>query len=356
MKSIIISLGILFLLSSCGDDTSIESCEYRLETSVDKASTEAEYEAVITLADGDCKTTMVNAGKSEDLAMYKAGAYLGKSGISIAGLTSTLLSGGDIMTALVAKFSGADAALNISEAITEYEKVTTADKNCTLAQTSTLTTQNRLNTCIILGYVKPIMATAGISTLTGPSVTYNGQEVSSMTALLDPTSIGIVSGTATEFDVDANGTMDSSQATGEILSGNGVDDTAHTTLSFVSGGTTYTYDHKTITITSSDAAFSDYKGYFLLTTGTSINIVTSGYCSLTMVTCSTRNDTDCFVCPVINSSGDALTSTTVVVDMLDSVDANDTSNPLASVKSSIDSDSNGTISDAELAAYMAASN
>lgn len=357
MKSINLAISFLVILfltisfTACGNETSLESCIYKLEYGSDKSTTQASYQSIIDLADGACKTVLENNGMSCELKTYKASAYMGKAGISLSSLIDTLLSGGDPMTELMSMVSGGTSALYATEAMTLYDDISnnTACSNSTRADATTITT-----------YVRPLQAVGAISTLTGPSLTYNGEEVSSLTALLNPSSVGIVSGSYTEFDVDGNGLLDSTQATAIAMAGSvsnatteSFNDATPTTLAFVKSGTTYTYNHKLITILSGDnATYNNYESYQLLDQSTSVPVLTDGYCNLTFTTCTTLNTTDCFVCPIISSNGTALTSTTAVVDTLNAIDS---TSPLYAIKTMLDTNGDG-LTEAELATYLSTIN
>ena len=348
-----IALILFFTMSfvtfnGCEDDTSLQSCIYRLEYGSDKSTTDTAYQAVIDLADGECKSVLENAGMSDELKTYKAAAYLGLAGISLSNMVDTLLGGGDLMNELMNMVSGGTSALYATEAVNLYDEITNSEADCN-------STTVKADACTITGYVRPLQAVGGISTLTGDSLTYNGEEVSSLTAVLDPTSVGINSGTATEFDVDGDGLLDSAEASAIALSGavgsfNATyddPDPINATLTFTKDSTNYTYDHNKVTINSIDnGTYANAVFYKLLDQSTSVPILTDGYCSTSFVTCTTVNTTDCFVCPVISSNGTSLSSTTVVVDALNSADA---SSPLYAIKTMI---SNGTITEADIASYL----
>ena len=191
-------------IDGCQDSTSLESCTYDMDYKLDKGK----YSEVLTMADGECGKVLQDAGDGDKLRLYKAASYLGKAGVSVDKLLGDVknLSGSDGMSSLINNFAGVDAVLNINLAMKEYNAIT-ANIDC---NSSTLNDTMKAS-CALKNFISPIQGLATMSVLAGDDLTYNGKQVTAITALMDPASVGIKDdGTQTEFDVDGNGTLDSS--------------------------------------------------------------------------------------------------------------------------------------------------
>jgi hypothetical protein len=341
-----------------------------MDYKLDKALTSSDYDEIITVTEGECGTVLAEAGKGDELHLYKAAAYIGKAGISITGLTGALSSGDDAMSTISSLVNGPVPMLNLGLALDEYALVTNG-LNCDDSSISSIAKTS----CTVKSFIGPMQALSTMSVLAGNSMTYNGQEVTAMSALMNPSSVGIKDdGTQTEFDVDGNGTLDSSQATGMAMN-YGVDDANNTgigtnlegadpkAVTFTKGSNTYKYQLIKVTISSKDGDTSKDAISYQLISGVSpdntnnftsvadgrTSMTISGFCDTSFVKCDGYSAGSCYPCPVIQADGDAMPSTTAVADTLNSSD----DPQMEEAKNMLDCNSNGIVEDAEVAYYMA---
>ena len=370
-KRLIVSSFVLlsFGISGCGNQESDASCRVQLEMDLDAASNATEYQAVRDKATGECS----GAISTTELSQYKAATYLGEAGISIAGLAPDLLEdGADPMNVITAKVSGVEANQLIDLALAEFDTLVT-DEQCTNKANLTLSSA-QLSACTTKEFVKPLMAVSNLSLVAGESVTFEGKEVTAISALQDPASVGIDTDnsdgiSATEFDINGSGTIDSSEFTAfaigyasalakdqnnsttteddNYVNAIDTDDDSNgsvdgqetfkaadilTNVNFTKNGTRINADHShryveiELTNKYDFATSGNKKEYKLIETQTSssdatkvvMNVaVTNGLCEVEITTsCTTRNNTDCFPCPVVSADGSAMNATDGIADML----------------------------------------
>lgn len=339
-------------LAGCGTENKIstEACKFDVEILLNEGSYDA---SLAKVADSSCSGLTIS-----EASMYKATAYMGKAGLSFRGFAAdigALLDGsGDPISLIGSKVSGATSMTNLKNASLEYDLVI-GTSNCTTTTNSVVKTA-----CSAKDVVSPMLAISSMSVLGGEAVTYNGQLISPISAMMNPTSVGITSGTATEFDVDGDGNFDNSQAAAMALqySFNGTTIFGDNTITNSYGNRTFTnpssgpFELIKSTIVAVAPMSKNTINWHLVNQASASTVTTEGYCSLQNVAC-TKDEVDgsanCYPCPIIDSRGQTSTSTE---NILSSINSADSTSPLASAGDAMDCDQSGTVSNSELSTFM----
>ena len=302
-SAIYTALAASLFFTGCSEDTP-EACAYGVEQDLDQGR----YDAVISnlAADPTCEDEM----SEDDANLAKAAAYLGKAGLTLGELASTVLDSTEddptaaFMTAFADKAS-TEVLQSLSSADAAYALVI-GDANCSddnATKTSTETTA-----CFYQNLASTVQTVSIMAASLGDAISF--------------LTTAVVSGSAD--DVNNNGTADAMEITGCAIADAAVSSSATCTtgnsIAFVVGTpvefTDLNATPRTFTVTTS----TTYANTVEVKMMTSISpVTTSGVCTVDYDT-TTCNDTvdiagGCYPCPVVVDGG-AVESTTVVVDAI----------------------------------------
>lgn len=278
LKNIIISSLAAFtlLMSGCGDSEG----ESKLKTQ--QMLDNGDFQGVINKLES-------SANSNSDYILL-ASAYMGKSGLTLTNLISTIAdsSGDSSSSSGFAGFATALSSSTSSTAITDlraaidyYKKVV----NDTCVNNANITSSQR-NICLYIGLASTGSAAATIELLTGSIASFG-------TGLRDPKLTASVC--AMQY---ASGTTVSTDCN---VSSFGAD------VTFTQSQKIYT----PFTITVASVPFEYLKS------DTNKSVLTQDYCSLTdFATRQATKDAGYFVCPVNETTGPDLTTASVLVDVL----------------------------------------
>ena len=405
LKNIILplfSIALVLGLSGCGgDESSAQSCKITIESSLDSATSTSDYDAVIALVEGDCSTVL----SSDEADAYKVAAYFGQLGFDINTLASDIatLSGGggnatEIVNLLTLKLTGASALL---DSINGYKAADCNATNLTSLQEDLCAWDTFLAEAVPGGSDNIELAAKASALISEENyVDEEGNEISPITALQDPSSVGISSGNSTKYDINANGVLDDIEISGLSLSyainngnngnyttvsGNGSVENStilfnpSANVTFTNSNGNYTYELTQILIddqssgdgytNSSNTTFSfvdnsngtSFKKvvYKLVSLSSNTTATTSGYCNTSFVTCTADSNSDkaldasCYPCPIISSNGTETSSVSGIVDILNSSTESDIITTMKDeIIASNNASANATITADMLAQYL----
>lgn len=335
-------LATLLTFTGCDQDTD-DACVYGVQLDLDKGN----YDSVVSELEnnGTCNGAM----DMTDSWLNLAAAYNGKAGLTVSKLLGAVIGsdGGDPMLSFMTSFAASatpDGLLNLEKARNVYAYI---DSNCEGNET---------------GIAGEACLFDGLSTVT--------QAVGSLTAIIGEETLAVLTGSVvldSTNDADSDGTADSLQITScAILYGvnNNVDPTTCTGITVGAsstptiGGTTYHQADFAMTANG----ISVFK---LLTTATPGQLLTTnGGCQADRTACTPVDGTTCYPCPVESIDGNDTTVTSGLLDVINNGDldslgallpANDDgtdANITADMLSSMDGNTDGTVTEAELAAYL----
>lgn len=307
LKNTIIGLLTVFtlLMSGCGDNTSNEG-ELKLE--VQQMLDNGDFQGVID--------KLKPLASSHNDYILLASAYMGRAGLTLKNLLSTLTNtanttsnGFSDFTTKLSSMTSATAVADLKESVRYFKKVvknkcSSEDKNITSSEKSI---------CLYIGLASTSSAASTIKLLTNDITTFgqNGKIDNKLRA----------STCAMKYAFDRN-----------ISSISDCSVTEDNNITFKQSQKTYTLLSVTITDTTGPHPFE------YLMTDANTTALTKEYCTLDNFSTRQENeDIGYYVCPVQEAPGDDITSTSVLVDALNNgIDA--TKNGIGKISGATDID------------------
>lgn len=317
LSAVTVLISVL-LLSGCGSNSD-EACAYKVEQDLDHG----EYDAVIAELEngGTC-----NGALSQNAAWTNlAGAYLGKAGISLGGLAANLL--GDTSADPMAAFLTAFGDIGTTNGLQNLTNATTVYGYIRLNESASFTSCNNItgasavvvDSCFYEELANTVKTVSIMSSVLGGALEFLSTEV--------------VSGSID--DVNENNNSDELEVTGcAIGDANATvslmadtvcnNDDGSLSLEFnstapvlFSNGHTLTPMNFTVTASGAGLAHGDQSYYRLINHEGLIPspVSTSGACTLSLATCSTIDNVNCFPCPIV-VDGEPVNSTEVILDAI----------------------------------------
>lgn len=327
-----------------------EACAHNVSINLDNEN----FQAVVDVLENN--QTCSGALTQDESWMQVGAAYIGLAGVSV-GSILTSISNVDPALGIAGLLSTFDAASTTTglNALTKAQKVygyLTKDVNCS----ATSLTPFQEAGCLYGSVANTLKGAGVLNAVIGDAVTLIGTTVTTGSA--DDVNDN---GTVDELEVtacaiaDANISAASSQtcsteATIAFIDNSGV------TFTNAASGKSFTYVPRTFTVSDTGiASGGDATFYRMIDQASAVKspMTTSGMSQVDFTSCSAINySAGCYPCPVI-SDGSAISVTTGLLDVINSgglsgLDGNDSS----SLVSAMNGNSDGTVSEAELATFI----
>ena len=343
-------IATLTLFSGCKD--SPEACAQDVTMNLDREN----FQAVIDVLENN--QTCDGALTQDEAWMQVGAAYIGVAGVSVGSILTSIsnIDPNQGMAGLLAAFDSASTTSGLN-ALSRAQKVygyVTAGVDCT----ATNLTPFQEAGCLYGSIANTLKSAGVLNAVMGDAVSLIGQSITTD----GPDDVNN-NGTADELEVTACAIKDASVTNGSNTSCTNENtitftDSSSATFTDPASSNTFTYVPRTFSVNdvnSNNGGAATF--YRMMDQASAIKsaVTTSGLCTTSFTTCYAVNysaSPACYPCPVI-TDGSAVSVTTGLLDVinnggLDGLDGNNSS----SLTSAMDGNSDGVVSDAELAAYI----